>query len=69
MPRAEPFSVWAAAAASGRLRADDTIEHDGRLAHEKFEDFPLQPAVAQRHALEMVLVDDGRLSIAVGGGR
>ncbi len=33
-------------------------EHDGGLADKNLQDFPFEPAIAKRHALQMLLVDD-----------
>src|SRR5579862_407302 len=48
-----------------RLGADDAIKHDRRLPQEQFEHFSLQPAVAKRHATEMVLIDNSCLAVAL----
>ena len=49
-----------------RFRAGDAPEHDGALADKNLQNLPFEPAVAKRHAPEMVLIDDGRLAIPAG---
>jgi len=50
-----------------RFGIHNALEYDGGLAHEDFEDFAFQPAVAKRHAAEVVLIDSGRLPIMKRG--
>ena len=55
MPRADPLSVCAAAAACAGAGARDPLQRQRGLARENLQNFPLETAVAKRHALEMSL--------------
>src|SRR3984885_4127855 len=47
---------------------DDAIEHDGRLPQEQLEDFPSQPAIAERHAIKMGLIKGADLAVVPNHG-
>lgn len=44
-----------------RLRAGNTFENDGSLPDENIQNFAFELAIAERHAGEMIIIDDRRL--------
>jgi hypothetical protein len=60
MPRAEPLSVCAGRGRARRAGAGDPLQRHRCLPRENLQNFPLETAVAKRHALEMNLIDAGR---------
>ena len=68
MPRAEPFSVWRPRPQRRWAGAGDTLQHDRGLANENLQHFAFEAAVAKRHALQMVMVDDEPDSGGSGAG-